>query len=412
MSSVLPTTPAAPSPQPPRGRAGLVVLASVILGLAIGWAWTAGELGFPPGGGSGIELGNAIPTPPAPPPPPKGPPPKLVADETEFNFGKSEKETAGRHDLIIKNTGRGMLTLTQGESDCSCTVEEIVEPKIPPGGSTAVTVKWTPRQRGPFLHRVEVFSDDPGQPKLELTVTGEITTTYQISPADLTITALDPTKPQTYNVQIFSFATTDVTALHPTLSDRDTGRFFDLAVEPMPAAEVKQGDGAKSGCILKVSIKPGLPAGRFEQKIRFSLNLPSKPEIEYSVIGDVISPIEVTGPETVWDPELGMAKLGVVRGGEGAEAKLYLVIRPDAAKRANLRIHEILPDTLHATIGKIEIQPSGAARVPLTISVPKGSRSADHLGKQGASLGRILIDTGLDESKQLRLLVRYAVVED
>ncbi len=392
-------------PAPAKRRTGKIVVASIIVGLLIGWLWTAGELGFQPGGGNEIEFGNIVKMGP---PVAKGPPPKVVVAETEFDFGVGEIGKVAHHDFIFKNEGRGPLELVKGDSSCTCTVGELEKPTVPPGESTHVTVEWHPRNHGPFRNTVQILTNDKSQPKIELAVSGEIRSSYQVSPETLTFTGINPTEPSSATARVYSYIAEDLKILEPQLASQSAARFFDLAVEPMPAKEVKGESGAKSGSLLKVTIKPGLPAGKFNQTIRFRLNLPDKPEVELPIEGDVLSPIEVVGKD--WDAEHGILMLGPISTQDGAEARMFLIVRGEARKRVHFGVHDTNSETLKVTIGK-PIDSDGVTRVPLTIVIPKGARQTDHLGNQRGKLDQVLIDTGLEESKQLSLRVRYAVIE-
>ena len=177
----------------------------------------------------------------------------------------------------------------------------------------------------------------------------------------------------------------------------------------MTADELKEEEGAKSGCKLTLKIKPGLPAGAFEQRIRFQLNLPDHPEVEVVVEGSVASPISVVGPK--WDTEREILMLGPVRAQEGTKARVYLVVRGDAQHQVDLKLQKVEPDTLKVTLG-------GAGTFDADhVARAAGDRSAEGIaacephGKSVGALARIYIDTGLADVKQLRLLVQYAVEE-
>ncbi len=120
------------------------VIGIAVAGLAVGLGATVAELGFAPSGGSRIEFGSN-PGPQAPTfvnPPGKVPKAVVVGKELEFNFGKAEKESAKRHDFVIRNEGNGILTLTKGATSCVCTVSAIAREELPPGESTKVTLGW------------------------------------------------------------------------------------------------------------------------------------------------------------------------------------------------------------------------------------------------------------------------------
>jgi hypothetical protein len=197
--------------------------------------------------------------------------------------------------------------------------------------------------------------------------------------------------------------------LHHEFSGASTAAWYDLVIEKMTVEELKQEAGAKSGCILRLTIKPGLPAGPFAQTIRLTLNLPGKPETELTVEGKVSSPIEVVGPN--WEPQLGVLMLGEIRANDGAKAELFLLLREGAEDKVNLKLAGPAPEPLKVLIGKPERLPPSATRIPLTIEVPRGSRAVNHLGNDQGKLARVILDTGLPDAPQLQILVRFVVEE-
>jgi hypothetical protein len=391
-------------------RLWILITVSILLGLAFGLGATIFELGIMPDGSGHIELG---PNHPAPlPPPANGPPPKVAIEGSdEFNFGRLERDVEHHHDFVIRNVGKGPLTLEKGQTTCSCTVSEIEKTEVPAGGSTKVTVQWKAKSLGPFRQSAQIRTNDPDPERqtLDLIVSGEIVSSYRIQPAQIVFTGVSSTKGASATARVFSFATTDLELIRPEFATSTIAKFFDLKVEKMTADELKDEAGAKSGVVLHVTVKPGLPAGPIAQKIKFHLNLPGEPEVEVPIEGRVSAPIEVVSP--LWDGELGVLKIGRIRPTEGGRFEFYLLVRDEAQAKAQITVADS-PSPLKTAVGKPEKLDAAATKVPVTIEVPRGSRPVDHWGTQDGKLARVLLDTGLPDAKQLQILVQYIVVED
>ena len=390
-------------------RIWILVGLSLLVGIVGGWAWTAAEFGPRPSGGSRIEWGSPSQSLTPPTPAVSGVAPKLVVGEEEFDFGNAELGAVGRHQFVIKNQGRGPLILTKGETSCVCTLSSIEKTEVPPGGSTTVEVQWHPKTHGPFRQSAQVLTNDPQRPKIELAVHGNVVSSYLLEPEKITFTGLLATQTATSEARVYSFATDDLSIVEPTWSDKSMAKFYDLQITKLSADQLKEEKGAKSGCAIKVTIKPGLPAGPFAERIRFHVNSPSGPELELLIEGNITSPIEVWSP--TWNAELGVLMLGTVHSREGAKSVVYLTVRGEALKHVDLRLDKVLPSTLKVTVGKMEQRGADAGRVPVTIEIPPGSPQEDHLGTPLAPLARIFLDTGLPDNKQMRLLVRYVIEE-
>jgi hypothetical protein len=389
-------------------RIWLIVGVSIVVGIIAGWAWTASELGIVPSGGQRVEWGPPE-TADAAAPAASGEAPKLVVDQKDFNFGHLELGGVGRHEFVFKNEGHGPLLLTKGETSCVCTLASIEHPTVAAGGSTTVEVEWHPKARGDFRQTAEVLTNDPQQPKVELAISGEIVSSYLLAPQTIVFTGIQPNMGTTAEARVFSFGTDNLQVLDPTVDSTTGAKYFDVAVEKLTPSELNQEKGAKSGCKLKVTVKPGLPAGPFAEKIRFHLNIPGDPQLQISLEGSVSGPIEIFGPS--WNSERKLLSLGAFHSREGAKSILYLTVRGDALKQADFRVEKVSPPTLKATLGQMEHEGPDVGRVPLNIEIPPGTPPEDHLGTQIGPLAKILIGTGLPESKQLRILVRYAIEE-
>jgi hypothetical protein len=228
-----------------------------------------------------------------------------------------------------------------------------------------------------------------------------------MDPQTIVFSGLAANQSATGEARVYSYATDNLAIVAPEWSDKSTAQFYDLQITQLSADQLKEEKGAKSGCLLKVTVKPGLPAGPFGEKIDFHLNLSGNPQLELAVEGNITSPIEVWGRN--W--KRGMLMLEPVHSRDGAKAVLYLTVRGDALKQADFRLNKVMPDTLKVTVGKMEKWGPDAGRVPLTIEIPPGSQPVDHQGTELAPLAQIFLDTGLPDNKQMRLLVRYAVEE-
>ena len=176
-------------------RLWIVITASILLGLALGLGATIFEFGLVPNGSGEIEFGPKHLAPL--PPPANGPPPQVAVEGSgEFDFGRADKEVEHRHDFIIRNVGKGPLTLEKGATTCSCTVSEIERTEVPPGGSTKVTVQWKAKSIGPFRQSAQVRTNDPDPDRqtLDLIVSGEIVSSYRMEPAQLVFTNVSPAR--------------------------------------------------------------------------------------------------------------------------------------------------------------------------------------------------------------------------
>ncbi len=104
---------------------------------------------------------------------PDEPAPKVVVDQSRYDFGTLDMASQGSHEFVFTNAGKAPLKLAAGETSCRCTMSELAQKEIPPGGSTKVTITWKPKdQPGPYEQTAKILTNDPQRPEVTLTVSG------------------------------------------------------------------------------------------------------------------------------------------------------------------------------------------------------------------------------------------------
>jgi len=68
--------------------------------------------------------------------------PVMSFDETEFDFGTIDQNTAVEHVFKFTNTGQAPLVIVDAKSSCGCTVPEFTREPIAPGDSGELLVKF------------------------------------------------------------------------------------------------------------------------------------------------------------------------------------------------------------------------------------------------------------------------------
>jgi hypothetical protein len=100
--------------------------------------------------------------------------PRAVPVEPIKDFQIVPKGEWIHHEFRIRNEGNAPLELTDVRPACGCTVAEF-DRKIAPGQTGAVKVKVeTSSFTGPIAKPISVFTNDPKNPKIELTVKADV----------------------------------------------------------------------------------------------------------------------------------------------------------------------------------------------------------------------------------------------
>ncbi|MBI2827386.1 MAG: DUF1573 domain-containing protein [Planctomycetia bacterium] len=341
------------------------------------------------------------------PVPAGSPQPRLELDHVNHDFGRMEYGATGKHTFLFTNTGEGPLRLAKGETSCKCTLSKLAQKDIPPGKSGEVTLEWTAKSPDPlFRHTATVLTNDPKHPRVTLTIEGVVSQSTSIVPPEIVFTNLTRDEQGSAKTHIYTEARDDMAVTGHAFENAELASFFDASYHQLPPEALPEGQ--KSGWEVVVSVKPGLPAGDIEQKIRLQTNLPDVPDLVVPIQGRVGSPILIVGPGSEWNQDQFALRMGTFTSDKGAKRELKLMIRGPRRKDVKLSNVRTDPALLQATLGEPKDLGS-VIEVPLSIVIPPGAPTVNYLGYQQGRVGHITIDTNQEEIGQVRLKVAFAV---
>ncbi len=373
--------------------------------------------------GAGIGAGAAVLKfrqypwsggPGAPAPPSGG---HVVVDEDEFDFGRMDISEDGKHEFNVTNRGEKTLTLNAGASSCSCTLSEIKDSELPPGQATTVTVKWhSKRHAGQFRQFATVMTSDALRPEIRFTIHGDYFTSLYVDPDELTFGQIAANQPVTHEARILcSLPNQEIKVLSHHVSDSSLDKFFQVDYAPLGADELRNHKGITSGVLVRITVKPGLPLGSFQQRIFLNTNLNAFPEVEIPVFGSV-GELTLVGPG--WNSETEVLNIGEVDGRSGAQRQLILLARGPSAREMKFKVASVEPDYLNVKLGKTTVIDTGElSKTELLIDIPKSKdlkkdAPANFLGGKDGKLAEIALETIEPPVRALRIRVRFAVVAE
>jgi len=303
--------------------------------------------------------------------------------------------------------GTAPLTIRVGPTSCTCTVGNVTDEAIPPGGTGEVRLEWTARSgSGPFQQTATVYTNDPLQSQLELSVRGEVTEAKGLEPRDFAFDKLAVGESKTAVVHVLAMFQDELTVSDPEFTDPLTSDKFDVKIEPADPATLPNSK-AKAAVRITLTAKPGLPLGRLNQALAVKTNLPDAEHLEIPIIGQVVGDISVHGSQ--WSSELGALSLGKVKSSEGRREKLNLVVRGAGAADVKFEVQSRDPPELRVTIGTPRKLSETLAHVPVEIEVPAGTRPMVRLDTAQGEAGRVVLKTTHPKIPELDLGVRFAV---
>jgi hypothetical protein len=336
--------------------------------------------------------------------------PKVVVEEDTFNFGVMDGSATGTHDFVFMNQGEGPLLLSEMGTSCKCAVSEIEHDEIPPGGSGKVTVDWKGDGGfGDYRHTATIGTNDPTRERVVLTVQGKLIASVKSVPSELVFSRVTAGEEAEGSVRILGFLSDELKVTGCEFTDPETAEFFQAEYKELPATQVKDEDeDAVCGYLVSVHVKSGLPLGPFRQTIRVKTNLEKAATIDIPVTGSIQSELSIVGAG--WSDRNGILTLGTVSSREGAERTLLILVGGQHRKEVEFKPIETFPDLFKVDVGKRDQAEDGSVtKTPLVISIPPGSRPANHLGPGKDHYGRIVLETNHPKVPQVKILVRFAV---
>jgi len=110
--------------------------------------------------------------------------PQLVIQQTSYDFGDIKQGETVSHDFVLSNSGGDLLKISNVKASCGCTAAAPEKNELAPGESTNLTVRFNSAGRmGKQNKTVRVFSNDPQNPEMVLTITSNIVQSTDVSGA-------------------------------------------------------------------------------------------------------------------------------------------------------------------------------------------------------------------------------------
>ena len=344
--------------------------------------------------------------------------PEVDAPETTHAFGTIGAGQEGSHEFVIRNAGKGPLTITKGATSCSCTVSDFetsdgaadgARKVVEPGGETKVRLKWRGKgSGGPFRQQATVFTNDPRRPEIAFVIEGTVVPTWKAVPESIVLSQLSAGAASQATARIFTFGTKPPEIASLTLADPQAAQFFSLFSAPLSPEEIAAETGATGGFLLTLDVKPGLPIGPLRQSIAMQLRIPEDVIAEVPLEGSVVGDLALAG--TAWDSSAQALLLGTVSGKVGGHAQLFLTAKGPHRGAVRPVVREVVPGSLQVEVGEGKpVGSGGVIRIPISITIPAGSPPANHRCSQQAPAGRIVLDTGHPDSPTLSIPVCIAI---
>lgn len=382
-----------------RARRWLVVVgaAGCCLTLA-GWRLATG--GFSSQAGSGVGS-SAVETDGV------GEPEKaarVVVDKPRFDFGTMDVGQKGQHTFVLRNEGDAALEVRLGSTSCKCTMVGIEDNRIEPGGEGKLVVAWEASEpHEHFRQGATIRTNDPECPVVQLVVEGQVRSHLACSPSLVYFSSVGRDETRTEQVYLYSQAweALSIKRVESSLAE------LSCSYRAMTDRELAT-LAARSGCLLELTLEPGLPKGAFHGELTIDYETPpgsstarKGPEV-IGVLGEVVGYFTIHGRRV----QGTMLRMGAVPRSVGARETASLVVR-GGHRDVRFEVAGVEPEFLEVEVARDERVTGNTARYLLEVRVPPGAPEVSYMAPR---TGKIRLATDHPESRLLEIDVELAVV--
>jgi hypothetical protein len=114
--------------------------------------------------------------------------PSLILQQSSFDFGDIKQGDKVSHTFVISNAGGDLLKISDVKASCGCTAAAPDKNELAPGESTNLVVTFNSAGRmGKQSKTVRIYSNDPLNPEMLLSISGNVVSAIESSAGAPTI---------------------------------------------------------------------------------------------------------------------------------------------------------------------------------------------------------------------------------
>lgn len=237
----------------------------------------------------------------------------LVFSEKHHDFGKIVDVDEQTAVFKFTNTGDKVVKILDKKATCGCTVPDLAKTEFQPGESGEIAVSYNARgKHGKQNQTVTLTTDDPGEPRVQLTISAEVMPLVSIEPAIVQFGQVNKGQEKTARVTVTGrmpdFKVTDA-----TLSASDKMKIQIISTEP---TMVDGQPGAK--VTLELTVPANHPVGRISQTGTLRTTESRREIMNFTALGEVLGDLAANP---------GRIALGNIKPGSEFRGELKLLSR-------------------------------------------------------------------------------------
>ena len=211
------------------------------------------------------------------------PKPHMAFEELNYDFGIAGPGDRIIHIFKFTNVGSEPLQITRVSTSCGCTAALLTEKEIPPGSSGEIrTVFETKRFEGVQETTITVYSNDPDDPEIDLTIIGAIKRDVAVVPQGINFGDVEKGETVTGSVKLLQLSQNKL-VLHR----------IEVNEKYLNATTSRFREENSRGINIDITLKPEAPVGALNEVITLHTNLKRRPRIDVPVWANILGRIQV-----------------------------------------------------------------------------------------------------------------------
>jgi hypothetical protein len=333
----------------------------------------------------------------------------LELPESAVDFGLQEEGVSVEREFSFKNVGQKPLHIMGIRPSCSCIFVKEKEMHVEPGETGTLTVGINTKDlAGPVEKFLLLKTNDPEHRELSITLNAVVTFPVEVISDGMVFSRLLANDSASKDAKVYSRLDQPFEILGVRLSKPEIAQFFDITYRPLEPSELPP--EGKTGWLVTVAVKPGLPTGGFNQIVTLETSVEKMKEVTFPVDGNVVNDISVVALGVEFNAKHNLVSLGAVKQAIGDKVKMKLFVAGEYRDKLELGTPVCDPDFLKVTIGERKSINNGAAsEFPFEIEIPPDSPVISLLGTEQAGVGHVTIPTNHSSMKEVKILLHFAV---
>jgi hypothetical protein len=334
----------------------------------------------------------------------KGPYPKVVVDESQYEFDVMAVGEERKHTFVVRNVGEAPLKLKKGVNTCKCTLSELARDEVPPGETAQIELSWKPvASDEDFRQAAFIWTNDPEKKQIELVVQGRAAQALVITPDRWDLGTIAEGMPSEVTGTIHSVIYDDF-----EISTIETSSEY-VTAEPMPieGEELEEIDAdAKKAFRIRATVQPEMPVGRFQETVTLVVNANGTKRFPLELHGTRPGPLQfVKLPGYEWYPESLAMSFGRFKASEGRKGTVLLVVHGMNEQAFEFTDVQTDPEFL-----QVKLEPAGPEGAGdrqsyrISIEVPPGSPAVSRMRPDS---GEIHVKTNHPDAPEIKLHAEF-----